>query len=338
MDTMKDTTMQPATDAVIDSLRKVIADCYWPTSPVTINEILDRLEAAEKDVALKEQVIDALGSELNAVAKERDALRNEIAYVKEVEFPRKAQAVADAWKGKCKRLEVERDALRAENAALVDDMNLLRNNNTALRSKIEAAENDAAHQKALAASALRVAEGWERKCGELRAKVAEIGQQELVAEIVSFGCHDLKEVAWKKGKMPALGSKLYAIPGAHPAPSVPDGWKEGVEAAARLIDQKAERYANRFGIDDVGGLSFGQGPHAEIKMDHYTSMIELADEVRAMLAARARMSVPEGWKLVPIEPTPTMVKAGLESSHVLNVHRVLVCYDAMIDAAPEAKP
>lgn len=45
-----------------------------------------------------------------------------------------------------------------------------------------------------------------------------------------------------------------------------------------------------------------------------------------------------GWKLVPRPPTPTMVKAGLESSHVLNVHRVLACYDAMIDAAPEAKP
>lgn len=44
-----------------------------------------------------------------------------------------------------------------------------------------------------------------------------------------------------------------------------------------------------------------------------------------------------GWKLVPRPPTPTMVKAGLESSHVLNVHRVLACYDAMIDAAPEAK-
>lgn len=45
-----------------------------------------------------------------------------------------------------------------------------------------------------------------------------------------------------------------------------------------------------------------------------------------------------GWKLVPRPPTPTMVKAGLESSHVLNVHRVLACYDAMLAAAPEAKP
>ena len=40
---------------------------------------------------------------------------------------------------------------------------------TELLDRLEAAENDAAHQKALAASALRVAEGWERKCGELRA-------------------------------------------------------------------------------------------------------------------------------------------------------------------------
>ena len=55
---------------------------------------------------------------LEAAEKERDALRNEIAFVKEVEFPRKAQAVADAWEGKCKRLEVERDALRAELDAL----------------------------------------------------------------------------------------------------------------------------------------------------------------------------------------------------------------------------
>lgn len=40
-----------------------------------------------------------------------------------------------------------------------------------LLDRIEAAEDDATHQKALAESALRVAEGWERKCGELRAEV-----------------------------------------------------------------------------------------------------------------------------------------------------------------------
>ena len=56
-------------------LRRVAVDCSWPTSPVPIGDIIDRLEAAEKDIALKEKVIDALGSELNAIANERDALR-----------------------------------------------------------------------------------------------------------------------------------------------------------------------------------------------------------------------------------------------------------------------
>ena len=86
----------------------------------------------------------------------------------------------------------------------------------------------------------------------------------------------------------------YGVDGyvpAQPAPKGVDGWREGVESAARLIDQKAELYAIRFGRDDIGGLSFGQGPHAKIKMDHYTSMIELADEVRATLAAAPK---PEG--------------------------------------------
>ena len=74
-----------------------LAQFYAAANPATIIELLDSLEAAEK---------------------ERDALRNEIACVKEVEFPRKAQAVADAWKGKCKRLEAERDELRAEIEAM----------------------------------------------------------------------------------------------------------------------------------------------------------------------------------------------------------------------------
>ena len=47
-------------------------------NPATISELMDRLEAAEKDVALKERIIDSLGSELNAVAKERDELRTRI--------------------------------------------------------------------------------------------------------------------------------------------------------------------------------------------------------------------------------------------------------------------
>jgi len=54
--------------------------------------------------------------------------------------------------------------------------------------------------------------------------------------------------------------------------------------------------------------------------------------------AQPAPSVPEGWKLVPIEPTPTMITAALESSHAINAHRAEHCYRAMLAATPEAKP
>ena len=47
---------------------------YAAANPAVVNEILNRLEAAEEDIALKEKIIDALGAELNAVANERDDL------------------------------------------------------------------------------------------------------------------------------------------------------------------------------------------------------------------------------------------------------------------------
>ena len=43
-----------------------------------------------------------------------------------------------------------------------------------LLDRLEAAEKDSAHHKALAESALRVAKGWEGKCDELRAKIGEM--------------------------------------------------------------------------------------------------------------------------------------------------------------------
>lgn len=75
------------------------------------------------------------------------------------------------------------------------------------------------------------------------------------------------------------------------SPSLVDGFREGVEAAARLLDQKAEDYAMAFGYDDMGSLVFGRGVRGDVMMDHYTNLLELANEVRAMLAAAPK---PEG--------------------------------------------
>jgi hypothetical protein len=107
------------------SFEAACLDFIAAANPAAINELLDRLEAAEAD-ALEQARLNGMGAsreaalmaKLEAAEKERDELRNEIACVKEVEFPRKAQAVADAWKGKCERLEAERDALRTKIEAM----------------------------------------------------------------------------------------------------------------------------------------------------------------------------------------------------------------------------
>ena len=81
-------------------------------------------------------------------------------------------------------------------AALMAKLEAVEQERDALRAKIETAENDTAHQKALAASALRVIKGWERKCGELRAKIEAMEQQgpprgwwdDLIADISAIDC------------------------------------------------------------------------------------------------------------------------------------------------------
>ena len=68
-------------------------------------------------------------------------------------------------------------------------------------------------------------------------------------------------------------------------------------------------------------------------VERVTHWMPLPDLPGAQPAPR----VPDGWKLVPIEPTQEMIAAALESTHVLNAHRAVACYDAMLSAAPEVK-
>ena len=70
--------------------------------PEEVAELLDRLEAAEKDIALKEKLIDALGLGLNAAAHERDNLRAEV----------------ESWKGLAQQFGNELDTVRAKIAAM----------------------------------------------------------------------------------------------------------------------------------------------------------------------------------------------------------------------------
>ena len=61
----------PGPDGVSLNWLKLLKDFQEEANPSVICELIDRLEMAEKDIALKERVIDSLGSTLNAVANER---------------------------------------------------------------------------------------------------------------------------------------------------------------------------------------------------------------------------------------------------------------------------
>lgn len=68
-----------------NKLRRVAVDCFWPTSPVPISDIIDRLEAAEKEREIDEQRIADLMAELNRVGHENDKLRAKIEAMEEQE-------------------------------------------------------------------------------------------------------------------------------------------------------------------------------------------------------------------------------------------------------------
>jgi hypothetical protein len=69
----------------------------------------------------------------------------------------------------------------------------------------------------------------------------------------------------------------------HPSP--PEGmagWRQGVEEVAAMLTKKADDFAKEHGHDDMGGLSFGRGAHADAKLDYHSGLLEIADEVREM--------------------------------------------------------
>ncbi|PXW28217.1 hypothetical protein [Paraburkholderia caballeronis] len=104
-----------------------------------------------------------------------------------------------------------------------------------------------------------------------------------------------------------LRAALSAPAEATQAVAVLGGWAQGVEAVAKLLDKKADDYAQQYGHDDMGSLSFGTGAHADAKRDYHWSLIELAEEVRAMLAAAPQAPVADAARGTD---APTLTRAA----------------------------
>lgn len=219
-----------------------------------IHELLDRLESAESEAleearlnGMGSERETALIAKLEVAEKERDALRAKVSDLTiGIEYLSNLKKSYEELIGE---LQDERDALRAAIKASANSRNeeelvVCQANSSVerigmtyeawrisyqsseqaaraayaecdeLRVKIETAENDAAHQKALADSALRAAEGWERKCGELRAKIAEMEQQEPAGTLHDDGYFVWRKTAPHQSNYAGWKMVLYLAPGA----------------------------------------------------------------------------------------------------------------------------
>jgi hypothetical protein len=153
------------------------------------------------------------------------------------------------------------------------------------------------------------------ECDALRSKVTEMERQEPVAwAATDETCRIVEALSFNQSRR--FDTPLGILPGAQPAPSIPDGWLRAIDEALVVahigVANESDTYEQaKAKLDTLIGL------HVDIATDP---------------------AVNGGWKLVPIEPTPTMITAALESSHAINAHRAEHCYRAMLAAAPEAKP
>lgn len=222
-------------------------------NPATVIELLDRLEAVEKERDKLKELNSALCTNSNS------------------------QVIHNA------RLAEENYALRAENAALVDDMNLIRANNTSLRARIEAMEKQE--------PVWFIDERGEPK-----------KYHKSKADYCKYGGLDL----------------LYALPGAQPAPSVPEGWLRAIDEALVVA---------HIGVANASDTY----EQAKAKLDNLIGChVDVATDP----------AVNGGWRLVPIEPTPGMIDAAeyVDWGDADVRGSCINAWNRMLAAAPEVKP
>lgn len=116
-----------------------------------------------------------------------------------------------------------------------------------------------------------------------------------------------------------------------PAPVV-TFYRDGIEAAAKWIDKQREAYDSEHGWSDpdTGAFEFGN----DAQRGYSSTLEELAEGIRALHPnAGNSPAIPEGYVMVPKEPTETMINAWL--SEVANWRGHVAGYKAMLAAAPQ---
>ena len=99
---------------------------------------------------------------------------------------------------------------------------------------------------------------------------------------------------------------------------------------ARLIDQMCMTWRHDFGLDKEGRHELSSGMTEDERNALRRSMGQIFEHNILPLLA-----VPEGYALVPIEPTKAMLFACEDAGSIHNQQRGKRIYQAMLAAAPE---
>ena len=189
----------------INELRRLVVDCYWPTSPVSITEILDRLEALEKERDFAKVEIARLHDDIRELTDECDTYK--AAYNEWIAKTEWVQDELTRGKLPAKYLGMHRaDGIRAE---------IMR-----LRKEIANIKEVEFPRKMRA-----VADTWKEKCEKLQAerdalcaKIKQMERQESIG--TAFLCvrcstpFDGDHCCPDCGYHTAKKKTVYALPGA----------------------------------------------------------------------------------------------------------------------------
>lgn len=153
-------------------------------------------------------------------------------------------------------------------------------------------------------------------------------------------------VVWGKRLTPAIATEIIErvrAAGAAPVvqPPVPPEPDMRHPKIQRLIGQKARREIELSLVEEL----LDDGPDVEVSAMSMEYWGPMHDKLKAALS-KPHVPVPTGWQLVPVEPTPDMVRAGwlaqLPSEQRepwdAGATKARAIYTAMLPAAPQQAP
>ncbi|MGG8215751.1 hypothetical protein PGO57_14890 [Klebsiella aerogenes] len=169
---------------------------------------------------------------------------------------------------------------------------------------------DAAEEYTDMISALR--ELQERRKAEKDSEPVAWTDEEELRDVNVAGIGYLFGIDQEANKFADPRRQIMLYRHAQPAPVV-TFYRDGIEAAAKWIDQQREAYDSEHGWSDPGTGSFEFGN--DDQREYSSTLEELAEGIRSLHPNAGNSPViPDGYVMVPIEPTEAMMlhKSGCQ--------------------------